>query len=134
MAGSGERICVIRRESNSHFGPGKSEFPATSARLGTASDITGFLAAALRWIAAVTFELARLRVFIEATRRAIRWERYHQGKQPIAGSTCSAALPCRFNYLISLLVTVAGSAPQFSRITSVWSEKNVRRPVFPNTS
>ena len=38
------------------------------------------------------------------------------------------------NYLISLLVTVAGSAPQFSRITRVWSEKNVRRPVFPNTS
>ena len=38
------------------------------------------------------------------------------------------------SYLISLLVTVAGSAPQFSRITSVWSEKNVRRPVFPNTS
>jgi len=36
-------------------------------------------------------------------------------------------------YLISLLCTLAGSCPQFSRITRVWSEKNVRRPVALKT-
>ena len=37
-------------------------------------------------------------------------------------------------YLISLLFTVAGSCPKFSRTTIDWSEKNVRLPVVLNAT